>query len=72
MTPKNNQSSSFVLPDMKGSLFQNESQNPSAPIWKGKVVIEGKTWALSAWSREDRNGNSFLSLKVEEPWTPKG
>jgi uncharacterized protein (DUF736 family) len=61
----------FVMPDMKGSLFTNESENPNAPSMKGKVVIAGKTWALSAWHREDRNGNPFLSLKIEEPWTPK-
>lgn len=72
MTPKNTQNAApFTLPDMKGNLFRNDSPNPAAPLWKGKVVIEGKTWALSAWEREDRNGNPFLSLKVEEPWTPK-
>lgn len=71
--PQNKQTTGapFTLPDMKGNLFRNESENPNAPTMKGKVVIEGKTWAISAWEREDRSGNPFLSLKVEEPWTPK-
>jgi hypothetical protein len=61
----------FVMPDMKGNLFSNESENPNAPSMKGRAVIAGKTWAISAWHREDRNGNPFLSLKIEEPWSPK-
>ncbi len=70
--PKTNKHDTpFVLPDMKGNLFPNDSENPSAPSWKGKVVIEGKTWGICAWKREDRLGNPFLSLKIEEPWTPR-
>jgi uncharacterized protein (DUF736 family) len=71
--PQSNKQSTgaFTLSDMKGNLFSNDSENPNAPTMKGKVVIAGKTWAISAWHREDRNGNPFLSLKVEEPWTPK-
>jgi uncharacterized protein (DUF736 family) len=69
--PPKQSTDAFVMPDMKGNLFSNDSENPNAPLWKGKVVIDGKTWALSAWEREDRKGDTFLSLKVEEPWTPK-
>jgi uncharacterized protein (DUF736 family) len=70
-TNKQTPAGAFVPQDMKGHLFSNRSENPNAPALKGKVVIGGKTWALCAWYRDDRNGNQFLSLKVEEPWTPK-
>jgi hypothetical protein len=71
--PQSNKQSTgaFTLQDMKGNLFSNESENPNAPSMKGRVSISGKTWAISAWHREDRNGNPFLSLKIEELRAPK-
>lgn len=71
--PQTNKQSTgaFTLQEMRGNLFRNDSENPSSPVWKGKIVLEGKTWALAAWEREDKKGDIFLSLKVEEPWTPK-
>ena len=51
-----------------GVLFKNESDNEKAPMYKGKINVEGKEYELAAWLREAKSGKGkFLSLKVQEP-----
>ena len=51
-----------------GVLFKNESDNEKAPVYKGKINVDGKEYELAAWIREAKSGKGkFLSLKVQEP-----
>ena len=53
-----------------GVLFKNESDNEKAPMYKGKINVDGKEYELAAWLREAKSGKGkFLSLKVQEPRT---
>jgi uncharacterized protein (DUF736 family) len=52
-----------------GALFPNESKNPKAPQKKGTIIIDGKEWAIAAWSQTSKAGKTYESLKVSEPWT---
>ena len=49
-----------------GVLFKNESDNEKAPMYKGKINVDGKDYELAAWIREGKSGK-FMSLKVQEP-----
>ena len=51
-----------------GVLFKNETDNEKAPMYKGKINVEGKEYELAAWLREAKSGKGkFLSLEVQEP-----
>jgi hypothetical protein len=51
-----------------GVLFKNETDNEKAPMYKGKINVDGKEYELAAWLREAKSGKGkFLSLKVQEP-----
>ena len=51
-----------------GALFKNETDNEKAPMYKGKINVDGKEYELAAWLREAKSGKGkFLSLKVQEP-----
>ena len=51
-----------------GVLFKNESDNEKAPMYKGKINVDGKEYEIAAWLREAKSGKGkFLSLKVQEP-----
>jgi len=63
-----------VIRDMVGVLFRNRSQNPRAPIMRGKVTIGGVEYKLSLWTATDRetgekkadkNGDPYWTIKVE-------
>ncbi len=47
-------------------IFKNTKlTNPKAPQWKGTVNVNGFEYDVPLWEREDKNGNIFLSGKVE-------
>jgi hypothetical protein len=67
---------------MSGLLFKAKSNNPRAPKLKGFFEDEnGKKYELAAWlvtdretdaPRKDKNGNTYLSIKLSFPDEPKG
>lgn len=63
----------FERKDMTGALFQNDKEgNDKRPDWRGSVLIDGKTWYVSAWEAiAQSSGERYLSLKVGAP-KPKG
>jgi hypothetical protein len=63
-----NQPNKFLHKTNKGSVFQNKSENPSAPKWKGEVNVDGVLKELSMWENTDRNGNLYYTISVGEPW----
>lgn len=59
----------FDRKDMTGALFPNDKEgNDKRPDWRGSVLIEGKTWYVSAWEQvAQSDGKRYLSLKVGAP-----
>ena len=55
--------------DMRGVLFPNKykEEGDKRPDFTGTVTVEGKEWALAAWSNTSKNGNDYLSVSVSEP-----
>jgi uncharacterized protein (DUF736 family) len=52
-----------------GTLWKNESDNEKAPMYRGKINVEGKEYEIAAWLREAKSGKGkFLSLKIQEPY----
>lgn len=62
-----------------GALFKNDKgDNPSRPDYKGTFTDgSGQDLWLSAWVKNDKNGNSYMSIsaqpkeKKEQAHTPK-
>lgn len=49
-----------------GALFkQREKRSEKAPDWKGDVTMDGIKYGIAAWERKTRNGDTFLSVKLE-------
>ncbi len=60
-----------VYMDMKDNevtLWKNESENPKAPAYKGKGLIDGKEKAASLWHNTSKAGKVYLKIKLEEPY----
>lgn len=52
-----------------GVLFKNDSTNPKAPSKKGTFFdSNGKEWAIAVWNQTSKNGVSYESFKLSEPW----
>lgn len=48
-------------------LFQNDKDGvEKRPDMRGKVNIDGVTYRVSVWMKQDRNGNDYLQGKVDE------
>ena len=49
-----------------GSLFKNNyKEKENQPDLKGDGMFEGEALEVAAWTKTDRNGNKFLSLKFQ-------
>lgn len=54
--------------DMSGILFaERQKKSEKAPDYRGKLTMGGTEYELAGWKRLDKNGNTFLSLKVSLP-----
>ena len=56
------------MKDNEVTLWKNESNNPKAPAYKGKGLIDGKEKAASLWHNTSKAGKVYLKLKLEEPY----
>ena len=54
--------------DNEVTLWKNETENPKAPAYKGKGLIDGKEKAASLWHNTSKAGKVYLKLKLEEPY----
>lgn len=51
-----------------GALFKNNKKADNHPDYKGKINIEGKDWDIAGWIRTSKAGNTYMSMKISEPW----
>jgi len=56
------------MKDNEVTLWKNESDNPKAPAYKGKGLIDGKEKAASLWHNTSKAGKVYLKIKLEEPY----
>lgn len=53
----------FEIRENSGSLFKNDKKEKDThPNAKGKAMIDGRLYYVSAWSKKDRNGSQWQSL----------
>ena len=48
-----------------GALFINNYQGGNKPDLKGNIFINGEVVKLSAWKKQTKNGDEFISLSVD-------
>lgn len=60
--------SGYELKEKNGTLFSNDrKEKDNQPDYKGKVLIEGKTYEIAGWKKTSQaSGKNFLSLKLTE------
>jgi len=53
--------------DNSGAIFTNDKgDNPKRPDYKGKLMVAGVVYRVSAWVRVSQNvGDKFLSLALD-------
>jgi uncharacterized protein (DUF736 family) len=51
-----------------GAIFKNEKKADNHPDYKGKVNVKGEEFEISGWIKTSKDGKSFLSLKIQEPY----
>lgn len=66
----------------KGTMWRNQSDNPKAPLWSGKIKIPedaaGSTMQIAAWFNDEFTNNEGqtkkenFSLQLSPPWNPDG
>ena len=54
--------------DNEVTLWKNETDNPKAPAYKGKGLIDGKEKSASLWHNTSKAGKVYLKIKLEEPY----
>lgn len=53
----------YEIKDNTGSLFRNNrKEKDTHPDYNGSVRIEGHDMWISAWLKEDKNGQKYFSL----------
>lgn len=50
----------------RGALFKAEKKSEKHPDYTGKINIGGTDYYLSAWIKESKAGNKFMSLSLGE------
>jgi hypothetical protein len=52
-----------------GSVFGNDKkQNESQPDFIGDALWRGETVRIAFWKKKDKNGKTYLSLKLSEEY----
>ena len=51
-----------------GAIFKNEKKADNHPDYKGKINVKGEDFEISGWIKTSKDGKSFLSLKIQEPY----
>ena len=49
-----------------GALFKNDKrESEKQPLYKGQLNVEGAEFWISAWLKESKNGDKYMSLSVQ-------
>ena len=53
--------------DNEVTLWQQEKKSEKSPSYSGKGLVNGKEGRAALWNNKDKNGNTYLKVKFEEP-----
>jgi len=57
----------YEMKNNTASIFKNyKKEKDTHPDMKGEALIEGKAFWVSAWRKEDKNGNQWFSIALTE------
>jgi hypothetical protein len=57
--------------DNSGSLFKNDrKEKETHPDAKGSALIDGVAYWMSAWTKQDKNGNRYQSFSFQRKDQP--
>jgi len=57
--------------ELRFALFKNDKKgNERAPEYKGSIVVDGKKYWMSAWLREAKSGQKYMSGSVQLAESP--
>ena len=59
------------LQEGQGILFANESQNVSAPNYKGIIKINGEIISIVAWKNKSKAGQEYISIQKDKKGVSK-
>jgi len=54
------------LQEGQGILFANQSQNVSAPNYKGSIKINGEIINIVAWKNKSKAGQEYISIQKDK------
>jgi hypothetical protein len=58
---------SYDQKDGTGALFKNAKKlTEKHPDYTGNIMVNGESYWLSAWLKESRDGNKFMSLNAQK------
>lgn len=64
--PRKERKMAFEQKDMTGSLFVNgRKEKDTHADYNGSVKIDGRDAWISGWQKQDKNGNTYLSLSLK-------
>jgi hypothetical protein len=64
--------SNYEMKDGQCSLFKNtQKEKENQPDFRGKLMLDGKLYYISFWSRKTDGGNIWLSGNVQPADKPK-
>ena len=53
----------------RGALFKNQYKKAeNHPDYRGPLNVDGKELEVAAWVRKSKDGKTFMSLSVSEPY----
>lgn len=57
----------YEMKNNTASIFKNyKKEKNSHPDMKGEALIDGKSYWVSAWRKEDKNNNAWFSIALTE------
>jgi hypothetical protein len=52
------------LDNNTGLAFENASENPSAPKFKGSINVDGKIYQIAIWIRISKANKAYKYIKI--------
>lgn len=60
---------SYEMKEGQGSLFKNTKKTKDTqPSYTGSAMWKGEKIEISLWNKVDKNGKTWLSLALKEPY----
>lgn len=59
----------FEQKDNSGAIFKNDKKEKDThPDYRGPIRVDGKDKEISLWVKKDKNGKSYFSVAIKEPY----